>query len=67
MTIREAVSAATRIPTDELPFAGELMEVKTEFREWTGAIERLLHQFGVSLLVPEKHYLSVASLSMSDT
>lgn len=60
VAIREAVSAATRIPADELPFAGELMEVKTEFREWTGAIERLLHQFGVSLLVPEQHYLSVA-------
>lgn len=60
VAIREAVSTVTHIPSEELPFAGELMDVKTEFREWTGAIERLLHQFGVSLLVPERHYLSVA-------
>jgi uncharacterized protein YPO0396 len=60
VAIREAVSAATGIPIDDLPFAGELMEVRPEYREWTGAIERLLHQFGVSLLVPERHYLPVA-------
>ncbi len=57
---REAVSAATGVPADDLPFAGELMGVRPEYRDWTGAIERLLHQFGVSLLVPERHYLPVA-------
>ncbi len=60
VTIREAVCTATRIHAEDLPFAGELIEVKSEFREWTGAIERLLHSFGVSLLVPERHYLVVA-------
>jgi uncharacterized protein YPO0396 len=60
VAIREAVSASAGIPAEDLPFAGELMEVKAEFRDWTGAIERLLHQFGVSLLVPEPHYLRVA-------
>lgn len=60
VTIREAVSTATGISPDDLPFAGEVMEVKSEFRDWTGAMERLLHSFGVSMLVPERHYLSVA-------
>lgn len=60
VAVREAVSAATGIPAKDLPFAGELMEVKSEFRDWTGAMERLLHSFGVSLLVPEQHYLPVA-------
>lgn len=60
VTIREAVCAATKIQEADLPFAGELIEVKSEHREWTGAIERLLHQFGVSLLVPERHYVAVA-------
>jgi uncharacterized protein YPO0396 len=60
VAIREAVCTATKIPAIDLPFAGELIEVKTEHREWTGAIERLLHQFGVSLLVPERHYVAVA-------
>jgi uncharacterized protein YPO0396 len=60
VTVREAVSAATGVAVEDLPFAGELMEVKSEFRDWTGAIERLLHSFGVSLLVPERHYIPVA-------
>ncbi len=58
--IREAVSAATGVTVKDLPFAGELIEVKSEFREWTGAIERLLHPFSVSLVVPQKHFLPVA-------
>ena len=60
VTIREAVCAAAKVPAGDLPFAGELIEVRTEHREWTGAIERLLHQFGVSMLVPECHYVAVA-------
>ena len=46
---------------EDLPFAGELMEVKPEeFKDWAGAIQRLLHGFGISLLVPERHYRIVA-------
>lgn len=60
LAVRSALSAATNIPADELPFAGELIEVKTAHRAWTGAIERLLHSLGISLLVPERHYLAVA-------
>lgn len=59
--IRVALSEATGVAIKELPFAGELMEVKPEYaEEWSGAIERLLHNFGVSLLVPECHYQRVA-------
>ncbi len=59
--IRTALCDATGVAVDDLPFAGELMEVKPEFAEdWSGAIERLLHNFGVSLLVPERHYQRVA-------
>ena len=59
--IRTALCEATGVAVEELPFAGELMEVKLEFaEEWSGALERLLHNFGVSLLVPERHYQCVA-------
>lgn len=59
--IRAALCDATGVAVEELPFAGELMEVKPEFaEEWSGALERLLHNFGVSLLVPERHYQRVA-------
>ncbi len=59
VTIREALCSGTGIPPLELPFAGELMEVKPEFRDWTGAIERLIQSFGISLVVPERHYIGV--------
>ena len=60
LEVRREISQATGVPLPELPFAGELMEVADNYREWTGAIERLLHGFGVSLLVPENRYLEVA-------
>ena len=59
--LRDALCADTRVTEEDLPFAGELMEVKPEeFKDWAGAIERLLHGFGISLLVPERHYRIVA-------
>ena len=60
VNIRKAACEALGISVEQLPFAGELIEVKSEFKEWTGAIERLLHTFGVSLLVPENLYSQVA-------
>ena len=62
VAIRHAICEATGIAADELPFAGELIEVNSVHRDWTGAIERLLHSFGISLLVPERHYLEVTRL-----
>ena len=47
------------IREEELPFIGELLEVREEEANWEGAIERLLHNFGLSLLVPEEHYPAV--------
>ncbi|HPP84044.1 MAG TPA: SbcC/MukB-like Walker B domain-containing protein, partial [Rubrivivax sp.] len=45
---------------DELPFAGELIQVRDDEREWQGAAERLLRGFGLALLVPDAHYRAVA-------
>ena len=36
-----------------MPFAGELLQVREEERDWEGAAERLLRNFGLSLLVPD--------------
>lgn len=49
------------ITEESLPFAGELIQVREEARDWEGAIERLLHGFGLSLLVSEDHYHRVAA------
>jgi uncharacterized protein YPO0396 len=58
--IREVLCAALAIGEDELPFAGELIQVREDERDWEGAAERLLRGFGLALLVPEAHYKAVA-------
>ena len=58
--IRAALCQALGVPEDRMPFAGELIEVRDSERDWEGAIERLMHNFGLSLLVPEALYARVA-------
>lgn len=60
IAMRAELCAALSLPEDSMPFAGELIEVRDEQRDWEGAIERLLHNFGLSLLVPDAHYAAVA-------
>jgi len=45
----------------DLPFAGELLQVKAEDRQWQAAAERVLHGFALSLLVPEGLYRKVST------
>jgi uncharacterized protein YPO0396 len=61
LAVREALCEALSIAPDALPFIGELIQVRDEERAWEGAAERLLHGFGLSLLVPEAHYTQVAA------
>lgn len=58
--IREALCQALQLDESELPFAGELIQVREEDKAWEGAAERLLRSFGLSLLVPDEHYNRVA-------
>lgn len=48
-----------RIEETELPFIGELIRVNEEEKEWEGAVEKLLRDAGISMLVPAQHYQSV--------
>jgi len=61
IAIRRMLCAALGVAEETMPFAGELIQVRAEDAAWEGAAERLLHNFGVSLLVPEKHYAEVAA------
>ena len=61
LLLRETLCAALNIPESELPFAGELIQVRKEESAWEGAIERVLHGFGLSLLVSEAHYSAVSA------
>jgi len=60
IAMRAELCTALRLPEDSMPFAGELIEVRDDQRDWEGAIERLLHNFGLSLLVPDAQYAAVA-------
>lgn len=60
ITMRTELCAALGLPEASMPFVGELLEVRDSERDWEGAIERLLHNFGLSLLVPDAHYAQVA-------
>lgn len=58
--IRNQICMDLRIEEDELPFAGELLKVQDDEAKWEGAIERLLHDFAMNLLVPSQHYRTVS-------
>ena len=45
---------------DDLPYAGELLDVYEQHAEWRGAAERVLRGFALSLLVPQTDYEAVA-------
>ena len=60
INLRSDLCAALGLREDSMPFVGELLEVRDDQRDWEGAIERLLHNFGLSLLVPDAHYAQVA-------
>ncbi|MGO0306149.1 ATP-binding protein [Endozoicomonas acroporae] len=60
LAIRQALSESLNLPESTLPFAGELLQVREEDKHWEGAVERVLHNFALSLLVPDEHYQSVA-------
>ena len=58
--LRARILEALELPPEELPFAGELLQVRGEEKDWQGAIERQLHSLGLSLLVPDRHYRAVS-------
>ena len=60
IAMRAALCGALALREDTMPFAGELIQVREGERDWEGAVERLLHGFALSLLVPDEHYAQVA-------
>lgn len=60
VAIRRTLCRDLGFAENDMPFIGELIRVREEERDWEGAAERLLRSFGLSLLVPEKHYSQVA-------
>lgn len=60
IAVRENLCAAIGVAAEDLPFVGELIEVREEERGWEGAIERVLRSFALSLLVTAEDYAAVS-------
>ncbi|KPI04496.1 hypothetical protein OK074_4630 [Actinobacteria bacterium OK074] len=60
LDLRSRLCQELGIDEAELPFAGELVQVREDEQEWAGAAERLLHGFALSMLVPVNRYSVVS-------
>jgi len=60
VTMRARLCSALGLSEEAMPFVGELLQLHEDQRDWQGATERLLRNFGLSLLVPDAHYAAVA-------
>ncbi len=60
LEIRTEMLGVLGLDEQDLPFIGELLQVDETAKDWQGAIERLLHNFGLSLLVPDQLYEQVS-------
>jgi uncharacterized protein YPO0396 len=60
LAIRDSLCRELGAEEERFPFAGELIQVREEASAWEGAIERVLHNYALSLLVPDEDYARVA-------
>ncbi|PBI85491.1 hypothetical protein BKP43_47630 [Variovorax boronicumulans] len=60
LAMRRRIADASGCRVDQIPFAGELIEVRASEHDWQGAIERVLRGFALTVLVPEDLYIAVA-------
>ena len=60
LALRARIAEGLGLNEADLPFVGELIEVREDAAEWRGAIERVLHGFALSLLVEERRYAAVS-------
>lgn len=58
--IRDEILHAVGATANEIPFIGELIRVRDNERDWENSIEKILHNFGLRLIVPEKYYKTIS-------
>lgn len=58
--LRRDLCAELKLRDEDLPFAGELIQVRSEEMDWQPALEKLLSSFALRLLVPDKYYKKVS-------
>jgi uncharacterized protein YPO0396 len=57
---RELIAQGANVPVGELTYAAELIDVASGQERWRPAAEKVLHSFGMRLLVPERHREAVS-------
>ena len=57
--IREDIIAYLGATREEIPFIGELIKVREEEKVWELSIEKILHNFALRLIIPDKYYSKV--------
>lgn len=60
IVLRQLLCTGVGVNESDIPFIGELLRVKPAESAWEGAIERVLHNFGLSLLVDNAYYGKVS-------
>ncbi len=64
--IREMILQEIGATPAEIPFIGELIRVKDDEKDWENTIEKILHNFALRLIVPEKYYKEVSQFVNSN-
>lgn len=59
ISVRKQICDALGLDQNDLPYCGELMQVRGDSLEWQPTLEKLLRPFALRLLVPDKHYKKV--------
>ncbi len=59
INLRRDMCSELKLDTSDLPFAGELMQVRADQSDWQPALEKLLNPLSLRLLVPDKQYKKV--------
>lgn len=58
---RQRIADGAGVPVTDLPYAAELIDVIDGEQRWRPAAEKVLRNFGLRLLVPERHHRAVQS------
>lgn len=57
--IRQELLVYAGATEKEIPFVGELIQVLPKEKDWEMAVEKVLHNFALRLIVPEEYYRKV--------
>jgi uncharacterized protein YPO0396 len=57
--IRDEILQYVGATKEEIPFIGELIRINENERQWELSAEKIIHNFAIRLIVPEKYYSNV--------